>query len=302
MRGSKKIVLAIAYLFSAFSVAPVLAMLTPAQQNALNDRFLCEVRNGDAEQVKLLVEQKAQVNCYERYTGCTALHIVALNRRASNEAVACEIAKMLIEAQADVNAKSVDRVLQETPLVMAARADEEAVDKTRMVRLLLRACAEVDGKNLGGCTALYRALEHGSVSVISDLLKAGARPEAANVVGIGGSDWSCWNIAWVESLYWRRRGMFEMLIWAGLRPDVPSFGGYNFWKQWGRDTETNRRIRWAAHERCEALLTGYLIKKKLGGSENLMRLIGMFIKKDEVGWWTIMRWNDLCSRDILRAG
>jgi ankyrin repeat protein len=117
-------------------------------------------RTGDAEALKTLLKQGADVNAPQA-DGMSALHWAAERGDAG-------MAEMLVYAGASPSA--VTRLGQYTPLHLASRTGSAAVVKT-----LLKAGAAIDARtNPGGATPLHLAAEAGSVEAISALIDAGA--------------------------------------------------------------------------------------------------------------------------------
>ena len=122
------------------------------------------VEHGQLETLKLLLAHDAEVNTELKH-GDTPLHTcVALEKRE-----APEMARLLIQAGADVNAPS---TRERTPLHVAA---ERASPET--VALLLTAGADVHARDADGKTPLHIATEHGRTEVVAALLQAGADPD-----------------------------------------------------------------------------------------------------------------------------
>jgi ankyrin repeat protein len=117
-------------------------------------------RTGDAEALKTLLKQGADVNAPQA-DGMSALHWAAERGDSA-------MAEMLVYAGASTSA--VTRLGQYTPLHLASRTGNGAVVKT-----LLKAGANVSARtNPGGATPLHLAAESGSVEAINALIDAGA--------------------------------------------------------------------------------------------------------------------------------
>ena len=152
--------------------------------------LLVASRAGNAALVKALIAKGAQVNATEPVRGQTALMWAVANRRD-------EVARVLIQAGADVHARSIvtpreyqtgsryvayDDVrfvvkVEEggfTPLLFAARSGDAA-----SADLLLAAGAKVDDPAPTGATPLVLAAHSGNRDVAALLLDRGADPNAA---------------------------------------------------------------------------------------------------------------------------
>ena len=93
-----------------------------------------------------------------------------------------EIARMLVEARADVNASSRNSI-QVTPLHAAIAAGDVA-----MLDLLLAHGAAADPEEFLGATPLHSAAAHGSREMVERLLKAGADPKKTTNEGKTAAD------------------------------------------------------------------------------------------------------------------
>ncbi len=121
--------------------------------------------SGDLQQVRLLLDQGADVNEHGWQGGWTALHWAAYRGNL-------EVAQLLLERKADVNAKM---TYGQTPLFWAAENGHK-----NMVQLLLDrgadCCDVVSGAGWGkGLTPLKAAQERGDVAIVRLLEQAEAR-------------------------------------------------------------------------------------------------------------------------------
>lgn len=114
---------------------------------------------GDWAKVKTLVNQGAEVNSKEPYTGYSLLSISITSRNK-------EMFDFLIEKGADVNAKSDEGW---TPVILAAQEGQKD-----MVEVLVAKGANVNAKVQGDWTAIKAA---GSNTEIVDLLKKNGATE-----------------------------------------------------------------------------------------------------------------------------
>jgi len=143
-------------LFSAIQkndVAKVQELLDQgADVNARNHKgqttLMVAVIFGAYATAKILIEKGVRVGEVETGNRSTALHDVAAETRGTGE-----MAALLIQAGADVNAKTSGGY---TPLIVAAGRG-----KTDVVRVLLDAGADVDARGASGKTAQQLAIERG---------------------------------------------------------------------------------------------------------------------------------------------
>ena len=127
-------------------------------------------RRGNAEAVKVLLDNKANVNASRTNDGATALHIAAHEGHV-------EVLKMLLENKADVNASLADN--GSTALYVAAEKGHVEV-----VRMLLEMKANVNASRTDdGATALYMAAQQGHVEVVKALLDNKANVNASRTNG-----------------------------------------------------------------------------------------------------------------------
>ena len=113
------------------------------------------------------------------YAGDTALHVAAAGYRV-------EIARMLLAAGADPSSAKNRRCSQ--PLHYAADGYLEnpswnAKRQVAMIRLLLKAGANIDAQDKNGATPLHRAVRTRCAAAVKCLLEAGADPTIRNKPG-----------------------------------------------------------------------------------------------------------------------
>jgi len=140
----------------------ITAMLTTVvySQSATDDLFAAIEKN-DIQKVRYLIPIGADVNAKDPYASMTPLMMAAYNGYT-------EIAKLLIEKGAEVNAKGgVD--MDMTPLVYAA-----SQDRLDMVKLLIEKGANVNVKTHYGWTPLFFAISKGSTEIAKLLIDKGA--------------------------------------------------------------------------------------------------------------------------------
>lgn len=124
-------------------------------------------RYGHEEVAQLLLAHGADVNRRD-HTGDTALHDAALARDAP-------LVELLLDAGADPRA--VSRILEETPLHVAAQYDQPQI-----VRLL--SGADLEARDKEGRTALWRAAGLDHAETVGVLLEMGADPDAKAKDGV----------------------------------------------------------------------------------------------------------------------
>ncbi|MEW6616208.1 MAG: ankyrin repeat domain-containing protein [Thermodesulfobacteriota bacterium] len=134
--------------------------------------FIDAAYKGDINTVKALLAKGVNVN--EKDSGArTALHLASINGQT-------EIARILLDNGADVNAKAGPSQLFErtlTPLHYAAMSDVDNVD---IVRLLLDRGANINAKSDTGRTALHYAANNGHVYIVRLLIDRGANNSIAD--------------------------------------------------------------------------------------------------------------------------
>ena len=113
------------------------------------------------------------------YEGDTALHVAAAGYRV-------EIAKLLLDAGADVGAAMNHRRSQ--PLHYAAdgyleNPNWDATRQVRMIELLLKAGADLHAQDKNGATPLHRAVRTRCAAAVRTLLNAGADATLRNKPG-----------------------------------------------------------------------------------------------------------------------
>jgi len=125
----------------------------------LDDDLFKAVQNGDMEQVKVLIEDGANVNARAN-DGWTAL-LIAMDKEYM------DIAEELINARADVNAKENSCGL--TVLMHAVASGDLAI-----LRKIIKAGANLDAKGKWGWNALMVASGRGgNIDIVRELIKAG---------------------------------------------------------------------------------------------------------------------------------
>lgn len=113
------------------------------------------------------------------YARDTVLHVAAAGYRV-------EIARMLLAFGADVNSAKNRRSSQPLHYAADGYLENPAWDAGRqvaMIRLLLKAGANVDAQDKNGATPLHRAVRTRCAAVVKCLLEAGADPTIRNKPG-----------------------------------------------------------------------------------------------------------------------
>ena len=129
-------------------------------QSATDDLFAAVEKN-DIQKVRFLLPLGADVNAKDPYANMTPLMMAAYDGYT-------EIAKLLIEKGAEVNAKGgVD--MDMTPLIYAA-----SQDRLDMVKLLIENGANVNVKSKYGWTPLFFAASRGKVDIAKLFIDKGA--------------------------------------------------------------------------------------------------------------------------------
>jgi ankyrin repeat protein len=127
--------------------------------------------------VKILIENKADVNVTERTYGKSALFDATANGNI-------EVVKMLIAAKANVRAKD----LSGEPILTAAvgYAHRSNTDDLPIIKLLVASGARINDQDSQGITPLMKAAEigkHGEPEIVRFFIKNGAKVNARNRYG-----------------------------------------------------------------------------------------------------------------------
>jgi ankyrin repeat protein len=134
---------------------------------------------GRVERVRDLLTADPRLAAARAPDGFTALHFPAF---FGSDDAAADTSRALIEAGADVNARSSNEFMV-TPLHSAVAGGHDAV-----VEALLDAGADPNVAQAGGWTPLHGAAANGSLASVERLLAAGADRAARNDAGQSASD------------------------------------------------------------------------------------------------------------------
>jgi hypothetical protein len=174
------------------------------------------------------------------YVGDTALHIAAAGYRV-------EIAKLLLTADADPHAAKNRRTSH--PLHYAADGHLESPawnpkQQVAMIRLLLKAGAEIGAQDKNGATPLHRAVRNRCAAAVKCLLDAGADPTIRNKPGSTPFHLSVQNTgrggSGTEKAQTAQREIIAAFLERGVNPDLKDAKGKSVreWakSEWIRDT------------------------------------------------------------------
>ena len=149
----------IAFTILTLAITAMLGAMVHAQSNT--DDLFAAIEKNDIQKVRYLLSISTDVNAKDPYASMTPLMMAAYDGYT-------EIARLLIEKGADVNARGgVD--MDMTPLIYAA-----SQDRVDMVKLLLDKGANVDTKTQYGWTPLFFAASRGRVDIAKLLIDKGA--------------------------------------------------------------------------------------------------------------------------------
>ena len=136
---------------------------------SLERELIVASRTGDAAKVRSLLAEGAGVDARDA-GGVTALVAAAYGNHV-------EVARLLLDAGADVNAK--DETEQSAYLI----ATSEVGDDTRLLELTLANGADVDAKDSYNGTGLIRAADRGHVAIVERLLETEIEIDHVNRLG-----------------------------------------------------------------------------------------------------------------------
>ncbi len=129
---------------------------------------------GQRQTIALLLQRGANTELRGHAFGMFEEQVMVLHLAASQEGGAAVVGRLILKAQADVDAKSVDMGL--TPLHYAA-----SYNRWHAAAILLNSVSEIDAVDTEGDTPLHYAVRAGAVKVAELLLKMGAAVDIANV-------------------------------------------------------------------------------------------------------------------------
>ncbi len=130
---------------------------------------------GDLPRLRSLLEQDATLAKAFSRDGFTALHLATFFSQP-------EAAEALLRSGADVNAVATN------PMKVAVINSAAASGRADLVKLVLRAGANPNARQMMGYTALHAAAARDSVEMVEALLAAGADPTLVNDEGQSPSD------------------------------------------------------------------------------------------------------------------
>jgi ankyrin repeat protein len=148
---------------TAIIFAAVLTVLlgTVGYPASSNDELFAAIEKNDIQKVKVSILMGADVNVRDPYVSMSPLMMAAYNGYT-------EIAKILIEKGAEVNAKG-GADMDTTPLIFAANQD--LID---MVKLLIDKGANVNVKTVYGWTPVLFAVSRERIDILKLLIEKGA--------------------------------------------------------------------------------------------------------------------------------
>jgi len=241
---------------------------------------------GDLKKVKFFVEKRMNPDCRQpgpwNAFGSTPLIIASRKNRR-------EIAKVLIEAGADVNLSDCSQrddifdaatngetspipagINGETPLIEASRYGH-----VEMVSLLLNADADINGRDTFNQTALMIASMFGQIEVVKLLLTSGAR--------VNKRTRDCRDSALMYATAGGHIEIVKLLIAAGAKVNVTNKSGY---------TPLTNALNWKNIDMVNVLLDAgatatkeqlmYAIVCNKDFSSNILLKMGVWVEMDEM--------------------
>lgn len=171
---SRTLALALSLLPTFASASESTPSGTPEPDRSLGPDVIAAAWNGDVEAVRDLIARNAWLEARDE-SGATPLLIATHNDEVARNGSALEIATLLIEAGADVNAK--DNIQDSAYLYAGARGLNE------ILLLALDHGADLTSTNRFGGTALIPACERGHVETVRILIEAGIDIDHVNRLG-----------------------------------------------------------------------------------------------------------------------
>ena len=193
------------------------ALASPAADAPLADAAM----HGDIDAVRSLLDQSVDVNAPQG-DGTTALHWAAYRDDP-------EIARLLIEADADINAKT--RLGDLTPLLLAAKNGN-----TTLIEILLEAGTDANDADANGTTPLMYSAASGKADAVKVLLESGAEVNA--------TDTTNGQTALMFAASQGRADVVGILAAGGADPDVlTKLSEVIRWKDRYRDEDGNAAVK-----------------------------------------------------------
>jgi uncharacterized protein len=183
---------------SAVCLGLLLSAVLVASARSVADAPVADAAmNGNIAAIRALLKQRADINAPQG-DGTTALHWAAFRADV-------ELARLLIDSGADVNAKTRNGEL--TPLFLAAKSGSAPI-----IELLLKAGVDPGLPDVNGTTALMYAAISGKPDAAAVLLDHGANPEARDITN--------GQTALMFAAASGRAAVIEMLASRGADPNV----------------------------------------------------------------------------------
>ena len=138
----------------------------------VENQLIFNVQHGRLDAVEIAMDDRISSNLIDA-DGCSLLHWAAINNRV-------QIAQLLLDRGALVNA--VGGIMQEMPLQWCCRSS--GYGYTHMLKLLVKAGADVNYNNSAGHSALHLCVQGGSLNLAFLLLEAGADVDCRDCDGL----------------------------------------------------------------------------------------------------------------------
>jgi ankyrin repeat protein len=151
--------------------------------NMLGERLILAALNGKKESVARILRAGVDADYYGKEERLSDAHGFGTALLAAATRGRTEVAKLLIQNGADLNARC--PIYRATPLMHACIGEETEYHEGRkeVIKLLLENGANIDEQDPSGATALMWATVHGTDSIVKLLLENGANPNIINENG-----------------------------------------------------------------------------------------------------------------------